>query len=72
MGEEMEFFVYLLERYAFAKDRSSGEVLAEWDRHGVTDEIFDGYFQYHQEDLSYAFADIDSLVASGVHANALA
>ena len=46
----------------------AGEVLREWDEHGVTDAIFDNYFLYHQEALENAFADIDSLVATGRHA----
>ena len=66
--EEMRFFVYLLEHYAAFKGRMTGEVLAEWDRLGITAEIYDGYFQYHQERLENAYEDIDSLTASGKHA----
>lgn len=68
MSKELEFFLFLLERYAEGKGRLAGDVLREWDEHGVTDTIFDGYFQYHQEALDNAFADIDSLVATGRHA----
>ena len=68
MSVEFEFFVYLLEQYAYEKGRSAGEILNQWDEHGVTEEIFAGYFQYHQEAIEYAFADIDALVASGKHA----
>lgn len=68
MTKEMEFFIYLLECYAAHKGRTADEVLREWDGRGVTDEIYDGYFQYHQEAIENAFADIDSLVANGVHA----
>jgi hypothetical protein len=42
--------------------------MREWDQKGVTQEIFDGYFQYHQEPIQNAFLDIDSLVVNGVHA----
>lgn len=68
MSDELEFFLFLLERYASARNRMAGEVLREWDEHGVTDAIFDNYFLYHQEALGNAFADIDSLVATGRHA----
>ncbi len=68
MSEEQKFFVYLLECYAAAKNRPTGEVLREWDRLGVTQEIYDGYWMYHTEAIENAFADIDSLVATGRHA----
>ena len=67
MTDEMRFFLFLIERYANEKGRSTGDVLREWDEKGVTDEIFDGYFQYHQESLQNAYKDIDSLVATGRH-----
>ena len=35
---------------------------------GVTQEIFDGYWQYHQEAIQNAYLDIESLVATGKHA----
>ena len=35
---------------------------------GVTQRIFDGYWQYHQEAIQNAYLDIDSLVATGQHA----
>lgn len=68
MSEEMVFFLFLIERYANEKGRSTGDVLREWDEKGVTQEIYDGYFQYHQEAIQNAFRDIDSLVATGTHA----
>ena len=68
--EELFFFDYLLEYYAQAKNRDAGDVLREWDAKGVTQEIYDGYWQYHQEALENAYADIDSLVATGRHAGA--
>ncbi|MBQ1837494.1 MAG: hypothetical protein II131_02965 [Neisseriaceae bacterium] len=43
------------------------EVLQEWDAHGKTDEIYNGYFQYHQERLENAFDDINSLIVNGKH-----
>jgi hypothetical protein len=67
MTEEMKFFLFLIEKYAQAKNRRTGDVLREWDEKGITDEIFDGYFQYHQERIENAYEDIDSLAATGKH-----
>lgn len=49
MTEEMKFFLFLIERYAQHKGRRTGDVLREWDQKGITQEIFDGYWEYHQE-----------------------
>lgn len=68
MSAEMEFFIYLLEYYAEYRKKSAGEILTEWDSHGITDTIYNGYFQYHQERIENAFADIDSLLLNGTHA----
>ena len=68
MTEEMKFFLFLIERYAQFKGRPTGEVLQEWDRKGITQEIYDGYWQYHQEAIQNAYMDIDSLTATGHHA----
>ena len=68
MTAEMEFFLLLIECYAYDKNRKTGDVLREWDAKGITQTIYDGYFQYHQERLENAYADIDSLAATGRHA----
>ena len=67
MNDETVFFLFLIERYAAKHNRSTGDVLREWDEKMITQEIYDGYFQYHQERLENAFDDIDSLVATGKH-----
>ena len=68
MGEELKFFVLLIERYAYEKGRPTGDVLREWDEKGITQEVFDGYWAYHQESVQNAIADIDSLLTVGEHA----
>ena len=68
MSDEMIFFLYLIERYAEYKNRSTGDVLKEWDNHNITDTIFENYWMYHQERIENAFDDIDSLVTTGKHA----
>lgn len=68
MTDEMKFFLYLIERYSAYKERPTGDVLKEWDEHGITQEIYDNYEMYHQERLENAYADIDSLLSTGKHA----
>lgn len=68
MSKEMDFFIYLLEHYAFEKGRFSGDVLREWDELGITQEIYDGWWQYHQERLENAYCDIECLMETGEHA----
>ena len=59
------FFIYLLEHYAAYRNRKTGDVLKEWDQKQITQKIYDNYWGYHTERLENAFADIDSLLATG-------
>jgi len=68
MSEKLKFFLFLIERYAQHKGKSTGEVIKEWDAHGITQKIFEGYWEYHTERIENAFVDIDSLLATGSHA----
>ena len=68
MSVEMHFFLFLIERYAQFKRKTTGEVMKEWDSHGITQKVLDSYWEYHTERIENAFADIDSLLASGEHA----
>lgn len=65
MNDEQKFFIYLLECYANAKNRPMGEVLKEWDEHGITQYVLDNYLQYHTEAIENAYADIDSMLKTG-------
>ena len=67
MSEELEFFLFLIENYAYRKNRLTGDVLREWDAKNITDEIYNGYFQYHQERMENAYDDIESLITTGKH-----
>ena len=68
VSKELEFFLFLIENYADYKDKSTGEILREWDEHNITQEIYDGYPIYHQEALTNAYMDIDQLITTGEHA----
>ena len=67
MSGELRFFLLLIEKYACDRDRPTAEVMREWDEKNVTREIYEGYWQYHQEPLQNAYADIDSLTDTGRH-----
>lgn len=68
MTEEMIFFIFLIECYAEKKNRSTGEVYKEWEKHNILNEIYDNYWVYHTESLENAYMDIDNLLATGKHA----
>lgn len=65
MKEEMKFFMYLLEYYASYKNKSTSEVLNDWEKHGITQKIYDNYWTYHTESMENAYADIDSMLTIG-------
>ena len=62
MSKEISFFIYLLEHYAAYKGLPAGDVLALWNKLGLTDFFYDMYEMYHSEALENAFADIDRRV----------
>ena len=64
MSKEMEFFILLLEQYAFAWNSSADVVLKKWDEAGITDTIYNMYEMYHTEYLENAYNDIDKLLES--------
>ncbi|MCM1245954.1 MAG: DUF3791 domain-containing protein [Roseburia sp.] len=66
MGNEMLFFIFLLENYAEYKNTTGDEVLRLWDKLKLTDFIYDMYERYHAERLENAFEDIDKLVEEKV------
>lgn len=67
MTDEMRFFIFLIENYACSKNRSTAEVLREWDSKNITDEIYNMYEMYHTERIENAYEDIDNLVKTGKH-----
>ncbi len=62
MSKEADFFIYLIERYAEAKQTTARDVLEQWDSLNLTDFIFEMYEIYHVERLENAFDDIDELI----------
>ena len=64
MSKEMNFFIYLLEKYADKKNKNASDILKEWDKLNITQLIYDMYEKYHTETLENAFEDIDTILES--------
>ena len=62
MSKEIEFYIYLIERYADFKNVTADVVQRQWDEYGVSDMIFNMYDIYHVERLQNAFDDIDKMI----------
>lgn len=43
----MKFFIYLIERYAEAKQTTADKVIKLWDKLNLTNFIYDMYELYH-------------------------
>ncbi len=65
MSKEMSFFIYLLEKYASYKETSADEVLRVLKEKNLVKFVRDMYEMYHTERLENAYADLDSLIATG-------
>ena len=64
MSKEINFFIYLLEKYADKKNKNASDILKEWDKLNITQLIYDMYEKYHTETLENAFEDIDKIIES--------
>ena len=62
MNKEMNFFIYLLEKYAEYKNTTADKVLNMFDNLKITELIYGMYEQYHTEAIENAFEDIDRMV----------
>ena len=62
MSKEIEFYIYLIERYADFKNITADVVQRQRDEYGISDMIFNMYDIYHVERLQNAFDDIDKII----------
>ncbi|MBR1913154.1 MAG: DUF3791 domain-containing protein [Treponema sp.] len=67
MTDEMRFFIFLIETYAYDKQLPTAEVLKTWEEKELVQKIYDMYEMYHIEAIENAYADIDNLVKTGKH-----
>ncbi|MBP5748154.1 MAG: DUF3791 domain-containing protein, partial [Treponema sp.] len=47
MTDELKFFIWLLEKYAYDKNLPTADVLREWEEKNLIQEIYDSYPLYH-------------------------
>ena len=62
MAKEMEFFSFLMDRYAAYKGTTANKILAQLEEKKLTDFVYSMYERYHTEALENAFDDIDRLL----------
>lgn len=62
MNKEMEFYIYLIEKYSEYKNISTTDVVNKLDELKLTDVVYNMYEMYHTESINNAFDDIDELI----------
>ena len=62
MSKEMDFFIFLMEQYAFYKKTTADKVLKKLEELNLIEYIFNMYEMYHIETIENAYKDIDSLI----------
>lgn len=62
MPKEMEFFIFLMEQYAFYKKTTANKILEQLENLNLVDYVYDMYELYHVEALENAFDDMDKLI----------
>ncbi len=65
MPKEISFFAYLIEGYVQSRRLKAAEVLDALDKRGKVGFVHDMHEMCHTESLDNAFADLDSLIATG-------
>ncbi len=63
MEKQMEFFIYLLEKYSEYKNQSTSTIINKLDELNLTNLVYDMYEKYHTEAIENAFKDIDELIS---------
>lgn len=63
MSKEMEFFIYLIENYAYYKHTTADKVMNTLIKLNVLERVFNSYEFYHIEKLENAYEDIDKLIS---------
>ena len=59
ISDKAEFFIFLLEKYAEAKNMSAHNALNLWKEKNMVDYINEMYEQYHTERIENAIQDIE-------------
>lgn len=67
MSKETEFFIYLLENYAFYKKTTADKVLNKLIELNLLNKIYNNYEFYHIDSLENAYNDIDTLIKESIN-----
>ena len=51
MSKEMEFFIFLLEQYSYARNLKADVVLKKWDEAGITNTIYNDVYIYNKSSI---------------------
>lgn len=62
MSKEMEFYIYLLEKYSEYKNVSTTYIVNKLAELNLEELVYDMYEKYHTESIINAFDDIDNLI----------
>lgn len=62
MSKEMDFFLYLIENYAYYKHVKANDIIKTLNELNLLNKIFNNYEFYHIEKLENAYQDIDRLI----------
>lgn len=62
MSKEMEFYIYLLEKYSEYKGVSTTYVINKLSKLNLEELVYGMYEKYHTESIINAFDDIDNLI----------
>jgi hypothetical protein len=63
MNEKLRFLVFCIEEYKSAKKSNGKQVIALFEKYGVTDYIIDCYGALHTTGTQYIINDIDEYIA---------
>mgnify|MGYP003181686494 CR=1 FL=1 len=63
MSKEMEFYIYLIEKYSEYKNIFTTDITNKLEKLELTDYICSMYEMYHIEAIENAFNDIDKLIS---------
>ncbi len=67
MSDELVFFIWLIEKYAYDKNLPTAQVMKTWKEKKIVQDIYDSYQVYHTERIENAYEDIENLEKTGKH-----
>ena len=62
MSKEMEYFIYLLEHYAYDHNTTADKVMKKLKELDLVDYVYNNYELYHIESTELVYEDIDNKI----------